>query len=96
MWCTLMMNHNNSLYETTSNPSNIHVQSSYAVSKPPRSASLLGFCLVLRGDDGPRRSNQIEEDDILKQQKRKRSRKVSRLGLSTSRLGQIQRGRSLQ
>ena len=26
---------------------------------------LLGFCLISRGDDGPRRSNLIEEDDDL-------------------------------
>jgi len=35
--------------------------------------------LFSRGDDGPRRFNRVGEDDDLKQEKRSRSRKVSRL-----------------
>ena len=63
----------------------------------------VSFVLFSRGDNGPRRSNRVGEDDSLKQKKRRGSRKVSRLTkttsrliISTSQLGQIQRESSLQ
>jgi len=32
----------------------------------PRVWTMLGFCLFSRGDDDPRRSNQVGEDDCFK------------------------------